>query len=82
MDRGAWWAIVHGVSRVGHDLVTKPPPQGSPACGNPWGHRVGHDSVAEQQQQAREPRVTSTPVPESPQRTTRAQEFQPGSFQH
>ena len=23
-DRGAWWAIVHGVARVGHDLVTKP----------------------------------------------------------
>ena len=25
MDRGAWWALVHGVTRVGHDLVTKPP---------------------------------------------------------
>ena len=24
MDRGAWWAIVHGVTR--QDLVTKPPP--------------------------------------------------------
>ena len=24
MDRGAWWAILHGVTRVGHDLVTKP----------------------------------------------------------
>jgi len=24
--RGAWRAAVHGVSRVGHDLVTKPPP--------------------------------------------------------
>ena len=23
MDRGAWWASVHGVPRVGHDLVTK-----------------------------------------------------------
>ena len=23
MDRGAWWATVHGVSRVGHDLVTQ-----------------------------------------------------------
>ena len=22
---GAWWATVHGVARVGHDLVTKPP---------------------------------------------------------
>ncbi|KAB0372284.1 hypothetical protein FD755_016076 [Muntiacus reevesi] len=26
MDRGACWATVHGVARVGHDLVTKPPP--------------------------------------------------------
>ena len=24
MDRGAWQAIVHGVTRVGHDLLTKP----------------------------------------------------------
>ena len=23
MDRGAWWAIVHGVTRVGHDLLIK-----------------------------------------------------------
>ena len=29
MDRGAWQATVHGVARVGHDLVTKsPPPHG------------------------------------------------------
>ena len=26
MDRGAWQARVHGVTRVGHDLLTKPPP--------------------------------------------------------
>ena len=26
MDRGAWQAAVHGVTRVGHDLATKPPP--------------------------------------------------------
>ena len=26
MDRGTWQAIVHRVARVGHDLVTKPPP--------------------------------------------------------
>ena len=26
MGKGAWQAIVHGVTRVGHDLVTKPPP--------------------------------------------------------
>ena len=25
MDRGAWQATVHGVARVGHNLVTKPP---------------------------------------------------------
>ena len=23
MDRGAWWATVHGVKRAGHNLVTK-----------------------------------------------------------
>ena len=27
MDRGAWQATVRGVSRVGHNLVTKPPPR-------------------------------------------------------
>ena len=26
MDRGAWQTTVHGVTRVGHDLVIKPPP--------------------------------------------------------
>ena len=25
MDRGAWWATNHGVSRVGHNLVTNLP---------------------------------------------------------
>ena len=25
-DRGAWQTTVHGVARVGHDLVIKPPP--------------------------------------------------------
>ena len=24
MDRGTWWATVHGLATVGHDLVTKP----------------------------------------------------------
>ena len=23
MDRGAWWATVHGVARVRHDLATR-----------------------------------------------------------
>ena len=26
LDRGAWQATVYGVARVGHVLVTKPPP--------------------------------------------------------
>ena len=26
MDRGVGQAAIHGVTRVGHDLVTKPPP--------------------------------------------------------
>ena len=26
MDRGAWWAIAPVITRVRHDLVTKPPP--------------------------------------------------------
>ena len=26
MDRGAWRATIHGITRVGHNLVTKPPP--------------------------------------------------------
>ena len=26
MDRGVWQATVHGVTRVRHDLATKPPP--------------------------------------------------------
>ena len=30
MDRGAWWATVHRVTRVGHSLVTKPPYQLDP----------------------------------------------------
>jgi len=25
MDKGAWWAAVHGVARVRHDLATEPP---------------------------------------------------------
>ena len=29
MDRGAWQAAVHGVTGVGHNLTTKPPPTSS-----------------------------------------------------
>ena len=25
MDRGAWWTVVHGVTRVRYDLETEPP---------------------------------------------------------
>ena len=32
MDRGAWQAAVHGVTRVGHDLASKPPPSKIPRC--------------------------------------------------
>ena len=32
MDRRAWRAIVHGVERVRHDLVTTPPPQDLIMC--------------------------------------------------
>ena len=27
MDREAWCGAIHGVARVRHDLVTKPPPK-------------------------------------------------------
>ena len=33
MDRRAWQATVHGVTRAGHDLATKPPPRGEDAKG-------------------------------------------------
>ena len=26
MDRGTWWATVHGVTIVRHDVTNKPPP--------------------------------------------------------
>ena len=29
MDRGAWQVIVHGIARVRHNLMTKPPPPDS-----------------------------------------------------
>ena len=35
MDRGAWWAAVRGVARVGQDLVTKPPCCPEPTEDNP-----------------------------------------------
>ena len=41
MDRGTWWAIVHGVTRVGHDLAIKPLP---PWQGQ-WGHRKSERGI-------------------------------------
>ena len=32
MDGGAWQATVHGIARVGHNLVTKPPPPPPSIC--------------------------------------------------
>ena len=37
MDRGAWQATVHGIARVGHDLMTIPPPVSNRLPGNPTG---------------------------------------------
>ena len=37
LDTGAWWATVYGVARIGHDLVTKPPP--------PHGQSIGHTFI-------------------------------------
>ena len=31
MDGGAWRATIHGIARVGHNLVTKPPPPPPPS---------------------------------------------------
>ena len=43
MDRGTWWATVHGVARVRHDLATKPLPLPSRRApkgqGGKWGQR-------------------------------------------
>ena len=39
-DRGAWRATVHGVARVGHDLVTNPPPWGVAALTGASGHQT------------------------------------------
>ena len=32
IDRGTWWATVHGVARVGHNLATKPQAEVFKAC--------------------------------------------------
>ena len=56
MDRSAWWATIHGVTRVGHNVATKPPdfPGGSDgeesACnaGDP-GSILGQEDLLEEE---------------------------------
>jgi len=40
MDTGAWQATIHGVTRVGHNLVTKPP--STTGTGNKGGTKQVH----------------------------------------
>ena len=70
--RGAWRATVHGVSRVGHDLATKPPPLvdqwlrlHAPSAGDlefdPWsGNKITHATSETW-------RTTTTPQKGSPE---------------
>ena len=58
VGRGAWWATVHRVARVGHNLATKPPqgrcqhlyermlnPHAVPSCSQCWwGEHLAHES--------------------------------------
>ena len=39
MDRGAWWATVHGVTRVGHNLATNPLPLVKEIGNSDWNKR-------------------------------------------
>ena len=55
MDRGAWQATVHGIARVEHDLVTKPPPaslvaqlvKNPPAMWKTWVQSLGWEDPLE-----------------------------------
>ena len=40
MDRGAWWATVHGVTRIGHDWASKPPLDNSVEINIQWFHEL------------------------------------------
>ena len=40
MDREAWWAMIHGAARVGHNLATKPPPPPPTKCFNSFVHQT------------------------------------------
>ena len=54
MDRGAWWATVHGVARVGHDLATTPPPPPPPPRSkervSPWNSSVNLQGISSDNQ--------------------------------
>ena len=43
MDEGSWWVIVHGVTRVRHNLAPRPPPLdslGAPLPAPPWNFQL------------------------------------------
>ena len=45
MDRRAWQATVHGVTRVGHDLATKPPPHRAHLASEPTQKGIPSDNL-------------------------------------
>jgi len=45
MHRGAWWLVVHGVTRVGHKLVTKHHHQQQSHCFRTWNMASTADEV-------------------------------------
>ena len=49
MDRGAWWARVHGVAKSGHNRVTKPPHQHHGGFLLSYGRREGCPSPTQAQ---------------------------------
>ena len=40
MDRGTWQATIHGIARVGHNLMTKPSPCSNKPCGQGQLHNL------------------------------------------
>ena len=61
MDRGAWLATVHGVTRVGLDWVTKPPP---------WEATESYKSLKEAGRWEPKPGDTLIPVSWDPEQRT------------
>ena len=50
MDRRAWWAIVHEVAAVGHELATKSPPQILPYLLNLYAEYITRNTELEEAQ--------------------------------